>query len=270
MTWAKVDDKLYAHPKWLATPARARGLWVTALSWCMDHLTDGTVPAHALPLLAAKKADADALVKVGLWEQTSDGYRFRDWSDYQPDAASIKAKREGESEGGLFGNHIRWHAKRRQKVPGCEWCESGEASATRSGTRSGPRSGRGESGANPPVPVPSSSHLSAGTYESSNDDAAPQLETSIPKHVLPASWTPSTAHKAYALEHGLDLKHEVQTFRANRRSRRLTSFDWDADFDGWLANAVRINTERAARSGDAPRPGASAWANDVTGKGARP
>lgn len=148
--WAKVDDGLHSSPKWAATPLRARGLWVTALSWCMDHLTDGHVPAQMLRVFGATKRDATALVTAGLWDEADAGWAFHDWSDYQPDAASIKAKREAESAGGLRGNHTRWHQNKGIVVPDCEFCE---ASGTRSGGRGGTRVAP-ESGGNPPGPEP--------------------------------------------------------------------------------------------------------------------
>lgn len=122
MAWGKVDDKLWGSPKWISTPPRARGLWVTALSWSMDQLTDGNVPTHALPILGATRADARALVNAGLWETTTDGWRFHDWLDYQPDSASVRAARDAKSTGGKQGNHERWHAQRGVRVDGCEFC----------------------------------------------------------------------------------------------------------------------------------------------------
>src|SRR4051812_39798971 len=67
MTWFKVDDGLWGHPKWLATPAPARGLWVTAGSWSAANLTDGRIPRHVLPSLGGRPRDAATLVTVGLW-----------------------------------------------------------------------------------------------------------------------------------------------------------------------------------------------------------
>lgn len=125
MTWAKVDDKLFSHPKWLATSKPGKALWVSALSWCAGQGTDGHVPTHVLPMLGATKGDARALVTSGLWEAADGGYQFHDWVEYQPDAASTKARRAAESEGGKRGMHTRWHTKRRTKVPGCQWCEDG-------------------------------------------------------------------------------------------------------------------------------------------------
>src|SRR5690606_3533375 len=93
MAWGKVDDRLYSSPKWLAAKKPARALWVTALSWSMDQLTDGHVPAHVLAVLDGTRAEAADLVRVGLWHTTDDGWVFHDWSDYQPSRAQVLAER---------------------------------------------------------------------------------------------------------------------------------------------------------------------------------
>lgn len=94
MAWGKVDDRLYSSPKWLAAKKPARALWVTALSWSMDQLTDGHVPAHVLAVLDGTRAEAADLVRVGLWHTTDDGWVFHDWSDYQPSRAQVLAERD--------------------------------------------------------------------------------------------------------------------------------------------------------------------------------
>lgn len=100
MTWFKVDDGLWGHPKWLATPLPARGLWVTAGSWSAANLTDGQVPRHVLPSLGGKPRDAAALVDVGLWVATDGGWRFHEWNEpgRQPTKAAVLAEREAAAE----------------------------------------------------------------------------------------------------------------------------------------------------------------------------
>lgn len=122
MAWFKVDDQLYGHPKWLATPPRARALWVTAGSWCADKGTDGVVPEYALVMLGGTKADARALVKSGLWRYADGGYLFHDWIEFQPDAASVKAQRDNRADAGMLGAHNRWHKGRGVSVFSCEFC----------------------------------------------------------------------------------------------------------------------------------------------------
>lgn len=104
MTWFKVDDGLHSHPKWLAASPHARALWVTAGSWVSAHLTDGHVPRHALASLGGRPKDAADLVRLGLWEQTDDGWRFHEWnldsdgSRRNPTREEVEAERSAARE----------------------------------------------------------------------------------------------------------------------------------------------------------------------------
>jgi hypothetical protein len=93
VTWFKVDDGLCTHPKWLAVPPAARGLWVTAGSWCSSQLTDGFVPRGALALLCGRPRDAAELVKVGLWDEVDGGWQFHAWFEFQPSRSQVEAAR---------------------------------------------------------------------------------------------------------------------------------------------------------------------------------
>ncbi len=93
MPWFKVDDKLHSHPKRYRAGLRAMGAWVIAGSWSSDHLTDGHVPAHMLDALGIRKADADALVKAGLWHVDGDGWRFHDWQALNPSRSAVEQRR---------------------------------------------------------------------------------------------------------------------------------------------------------------------------------
>lgn len=181
MTWGKVDDKLWGHPKWMATPAPARGLWITALSWCMDQGTDGHVPRHALPFLGSTPRHANALVTSGLWETADGGWQFHDWLSYQPDAASVKAKRQAESDGGRRGAHTQWHVKKNIRVPDCPFCA--ESSPSDDGVPHGvPHEGgqkgviRGANAPGPgPGPVPTnSSKRDTGTPRNARERDEPE------------------------------------------------------------------------------------------------
>lgn len=114
MPWFKVDDHLATHAKVVQAGNTAMGLWVRCGSWSSQHLTDGYVPAHVVTMLG-RPAQADALVKAGLWEREGEGWRFRDWFDYQPtaeQAAEIKEKRrEAGRLGGLKSGERRRNAK---------------------------------------------------------------------------------------------------------------------------------------------------------------
>ena len=98
--WFKVDDALYSHPKWLATPAASRALWATAGSWCAAQLTDGFVPRHVLPILGGRPRDAAGLVASGLWEDVEGGWQFHEWTEVgrQPTRKQVLAERADAAE----------------------------------------------------------------------------------------------------------------------------------------------------------------------------
>lgn len=98
MSWFKVDDGFWAHPKTLALPAPAVALWVRAGSWSAQQLTDGHVPRSALAILGAKPRDAAHLVTAGLWTTEAEGWRFHDWKEYQPSRADVAERRERTAE----------------------------------------------------------------------------------------------------------------------------------------------------------------------------
>ena len=98
MAWFKIDDSFWGHPKRLAAPASAIGLWVTAGSWCAQQLTDGAVPRHVLGTLGGRARDASDLVRVGLWEVADGGWLFHDWAEYQPSRAQVHEARAAAAD----------------------------------------------------------------------------------------------------------------------------------------------------------------------------
>lgn len=95
MSWVKVDDKLHSHPKAIEAGLEAMGLWVLALSYCGDYLTDGWIPRGILLRIGGPDAEglARKLVDAGLWSFKNDAWLFNDYTDYNPTAAEEKAKR---------------------------------------------------------------------------------------------------------------------------------------------------------------------------------
>lgn len=99
MVWFRVDDSLPDHPKLLALQERkgwqgALSLWTLAGSWCGKHLTDGAVPRAVVARLGCTAKDAAALVAVGLWELSDDGYRFHSWHKRNPTKVQVELDRE--------------------------------------------------------------------------------------------------------------------------------------------------------------------------------
>jgi len=80
MSWVKVDDQFFRHPKVLAAGRDARDLYLVGLTYCAQSLTDGFIPGAAMRVLAAEAeietgpASAARLIAVGLWEVVEGGY----------------------------------------------------------------------------------------------------------------------------------------------------------------------------------------------------
>lgn len=103
MTWFKVDDGYWSHPKVLLTSLEACGMWVRAGSWSSQHLTDGYVPIPILerimPVRPAKTAAiAEELEHIGLWVRRGDDWLFHDWEAIQVTRAEVEAEREATRE----------------------------------------------------------------------------------------------------------------------------------------------------------------------------
>lgn len=110
MTWFKVDDGFYDHPKVKSLPRGnvrkgAIFLWNQAGSWCCRYLKDGFVPLYQLDELGAAVKDAEALVGVDLWHAPGHQCRdcppvptgqflFHQWSDYQPTREQVEAEKK--------------------------------------------------------------------------------------------------------------------------------------------------------------------------------
>lgn len=91
MPWLRVDDGLFLHPKWLATPSSARGLWITALSYCGNQSNGGIIPSALLPVLGGTENDASDLVQSGLWIAIDGGWQIHNFVEYN-DASTPQAK----------------------------------------------------------------------------------------------------------------------------------------------------------------------------------
>ena len=108
MSWAKIDDQFFDHPKARAAGKDGRALFLAGLCWSAGNLTDGRIAKTDLPLVAAKAEvpatpTARRLVEVGLWEPASGGWLIHDYDRYNPSAEAVRAKRAARAEAGRRG-----------------------------------------------------------------------------------------------------------------------------------------------------------------------
>jgi hypothetical protein len=96
MSWARVDDGFWCHPKVVGISFAARGVWISALSWCAQFGTDGFIVRGSARALEFPVEAIDELVAEGLWEETPRGYQIHDYLKYNPSKAEVEARREFE------------------------------------------------------------------------------------------------------------------------------------------------------------------------------
>lgn len=97
VTWFKVDDGFWSHPKTATLSDAAVTLWVRAGAYSCQHLTDGVISRPVLRLVGTPDA-AEELVAARLWLEDAEGWRFHDWDHYQPTKADVEAERAAARE----------------------------------------------------------------------------------------------------------------------------------------------------------------------------
>lgn len=111
MTWARLDDGFPFHPKFVQLNNMAAvGLWSCGLAYCSAYLTDGHIPSSALLRLCPQDDAYDlaqALVDVGLWDATDDGWTVHDYHACNPTAAEVQEMRDKRAEAGRKGGKSR-------------------------------------------------------------------------------------------------------------------------------------------------------------------
>ena len=102
--WVRIDDDLIDHDKVLTAGellgrhgvGRILGVFLEGLTHAGRKLTDGALPNAVVRRFKTDEQPmkvAEALVRVGLWEQFEGGFQIHDYSDYNPSAADVKEKR---------------------------------------------------------------------------------------------------------------------------------------------------------------------------------
>jgi hypothetical protein len=148
MTWVRLDDGFYDHPKITRIGLAAAGLFVNSLCYSARQLTDGFIPTAALAGLASGKPGKlpQLLIKEGLWEAVDGGYRIHDYLDYNPSREKVLARRtqlhaaraDAGRRGGLVGVQRNGHVESAPTPePAAPLVEEGEANAKQNRSKPG-------------------------------------------------------------------------------------------------------------------------------------
>ena len=248
MTWFKIDDSFWGHPKRVATPPAALGVWVTAGSWCAQQLTDGKVPAHMLALFAGRPEDADNLVQSGLWETLEDGWLFHDWHDWQPSRAQVQEKRDAEAR-----RKQEWRDKKKARRDSPELVPPGQdADATRDknvarrGTDADVLSTRPDPTRPDPTEVP----------KGTSRDSAPRKRATPAPDIFPIT----DDMRQWAADNSVpgDLDDETANFLDHHRAKGSTFKDWPSAWRTWMRNSRKFTPAPTVRQSPGYKP-SEAW-----------
>ena len=242
MTWFKVDDGFYDHPKFLEVPNAAVGLWVKAGAWCGRHLTDGLIPAAQIKLFKGTPAQVKALTSARIWVETqtengSKAYRFNDWNEYQPTREQKLKERADAAE--------RQRKKRERKRPEQQEPENVTRDSHVTGARDSHESHTNLSQhPDPTRPDPTLITTDVVIEEGGKPEVEPEKPKRANARLLPDDWQPSEKVKK-------DLAAQFPTYDLERILRRFHDYwhaqpvgkakkrDWDRTFRNWVDSETR-------------------------------
>ena len=116
MTWGRLDDSFYDHPKVRGIPRPVRnaacGLYWRAVSLSNRHLTDGRLTLQDVELIDGTMNEVAALVTARLWRKASNGYRIHDFLEFNKSKAEVLEDRQKRAEAGRLGGLAKARSKR--------------------------------------------------------------------------------------------------------------------------------------------------------------
>jgi len=127
MTWSKLSDDFFRHPKIVAVGKDARDLYMAALCHCNEHLTDGFVDAKFLRQLGASAdiddAEAAALLlesvlvpeKSSLWEAVAGGWMIHGFLEHNLSKADHEKRLQDKSDAGRRGGQRSGESRRGER-----------------------------------------------------------------------------------------------------------------------------------------------------------
>jgi hypothetical protein len=109
LSWAKLDDSFWMHPKVLMVGNTASGIFARMLSYCGCYLTDGLIPAAVVAhIVGGDKKALQALVDqemVALWETGS--VYIPHYLEFNRSKKDVEADRKTRARNGARGGRPR-------------------------------------------------------------------------------------------------------------------------------------------------------------------
>ena len=254
MSWFKVDDGFYDHPKIMEAGNTAVGAYVRGGAYCARQLTDGYV-SRAISLTICTRSIIKRLISTGLWLPVKGGYQMHDYLKYNPSREQVLAERKAAAQ-------RQRDARNRRNSHGVTHSVTNgvtDGNVTRESHRDGMEMSRREShDPDPTRKEPTSSGVSiGGGGPGGNVAASPPRRGRPPSqgNRLPDDFEVTPAMVEWAREHTphVNGKFETDQFRdywSAKTGKDATKKDWVATWRWWMRHAE----SRSSRSNGHRRP----------------
>ncbi|MFJ5638565.1 hypothetical protein [Streptomyces sp. NPDC093223] len=245
MPWARFDDRFPSNRKVRLLSDGAFRLYVSAICWSAENLTDGVVRTAELRLVAdvrAARTRAKELVEAGLFEVVEGvGWKIHDYHEYNPSAEQVKADRAAKT-----ARQQRWRKKKEGTGPDPGPPES-ESSVDASTDAPQDASRDGTRDAAPRTRVPDPTRPDPITGVAAGEEGAGSRATPIEID----GFELTDAMRRWAQRDGfaalVDIDHSTAQFMSHYRSTGARRTSWPDAWQKWIRDDAKRAAERASR-----------------------
>lgn len=254
MPWARFDDRFPSNRKVRLLSDAAFRLYVSAICWSAENLTDGVVKKTELRLVSDVKAAsrrAQELVEAGLFEALEEGgWKIHDYHEYNPTAEQVRADRAAKT-----ARQQRWRKKKEGDAPDPQPPNSKpDVDASTDASRNASRNGSRDAAPRARVPDPTRP-VPEDVVDVGGDSAggeAPEPRPDGPLAPIDASnFTVTDGMRRWAHRDGyaalVDIDHSTAQFVSHYRSTGTRRKSWPDAWQKWIRDDAKRAADRAHR-----------------------
>ncbi|MEU8968093.1 hypothetical protein AB0D11_02260 [Streptomyces monashensis] len=247
MPWARLDDRFPSNRKVRLITDGAFRLYVSAICWSAENLTDGVVKTAELRLVAdvrAARTRAKELVEAGLFEELNGvGWKIHDYHDYNPTAEQVREDRKAKT-----ARQQRWREKKKGDAPDPEPPENRQdVDASTDASQDASRDGTGDAAPRARIPDPTRTPNRADAGGNSAGSEAPDLDHHAPAPIDVDGFHLNDAMRRWCLQTFgpvIDVDHSTAQFVSHYRSTGARRRNWPEAWRKWIRDDVKRASER--------------------------